>query len=61
MEIRAVTRYDRDEWARMRDALYPDPPVSEIDDWLDAIDAGRPHPVGVSVLVADRLPRRVVC
>ncbi len=54
MEIRAITRYDRDEWARMRAALYPDPPVSEIDDWLDAMDAGGTHPVGVAVLVADR-------
>jgi len=54
MEIRAVTRNDRDEWARMRAVLYPDPPVSEIDDWLDAMDAGGTHPVGVAVLVADR-------
>lgn len=29
----------------MRAALYPDPPVSEIDDWLDAMDAGGTHPV----------------
>ena len=38
----------------MRAALYPDPPVSEIDDRLDAMDAGGTHPVGVAVLVADR-------
>lgn len=54
MTIRPVTRADRDEWARMREALYADPPVSEIDDWLDATDAGGTHPVGVAVLVADR-------
>lgn len=38
----------------MRQALYGDPPVSEIDDWLAATDAGDTHPVGVAVLVADR-------
>lgn len=54
MEVRAVTRNDRDEWARMREALYPDPPVSEIDEWLDAMGAGGTHPVGVAVFVADR-------
>lgn len=54
MQIRAVTRADRDEWARMRAALYPDPPIREIDDWLDATESGGTHPVGVAVLVADR-------
>jgi hypothetical protein len=29
MEIRPVTRADRKEWARMRVALYTDPPVRE--------------------------------
>lgn len=38
----------------MREALYSDPPVSEIDDWLDARDSGGTHPVGIAVLVADR-------
>lgn len=54
MDIRPVTRADRDEWARMRQALYTDPPVAEIDAWLDARDAGGTHPVGVAVLVAER-------
>lgn len=38
----------------MRAALYSDPPVEEIDDWLDAVEEGGTHPVGVAVLVADR-------
>ena len=54
MTIRPVTRSDRDEWARMREALYPDPPIAEIDEWLDATAAGGTHPVGVAVFVADR-------
>ena len=54
MDIRPVTRADRDEWARMREALYTDPPVVEIDAWLDTRDAGGTRPVGVAVLVADR-------
>jgi aminoglycoside 6'-N-acetyltransferase I len=54
MEIRPVTRADRKEWARMRVALYTDPPVREIDDWLEARDSGGTHPVGIAVLVADR-------
>ena len=48
LEIRPVTRVDRDEWARMREALYGNPPVAEIDEWLDAVDAGGTHPVGVA-------------
>ncbi len=54
MEIRPVTRADRDEWARMREALYNDPPIREIDDWLEARDSGGTHPVGIAVLVVDR-------
>lgn len=54
MEIRPVTRRDRVEWARMRAALYSDPPIDEIDAWLDAAEDGGTHPVGVAVLVADR-------
>lgn len=38
----------------MRAALYPGPPIREIDEWLDAADGGGTHPVGVAVLVADR-------
>jgi aminoglycoside 6'-N-acetyltransferase I len=38
----------------MREALYPEPPIAEIDDWLDAAESGGTHPVGVAVLVADR-------
>lgn len=54
MEIRPVTRADRDEWGRLRQALFLESPLREIDDWLDAEDAGGAHPVGVAVLVADR-------
>lgn len=54
MNIRPVTRSDREEWARMRQALYREVPVEEIDDWFDAMSAGGTHPVGVAVLVADR-------
>ena len=38
----------------MRAALYADPPVEEIDAWLDVTGDGGTHPVGVAVLVADR-------
>lgn len=38
----------------MRAALFSEPPVEEIDDWLDATEKGGTHPVGVAVLVADR-------
>lgn len=46
MEIRPVTRADRKEWARMRVELYTDPPVREIDDWLEARDSGA-HGAGI--------------
>ena len=53
MNIRPVTRDDRDEWLRMRLTLYPDSAPEEVDEWLDNADVGTLL-VGVSVLVADR-------
>lgn len=53
MNIRPVTRADRDEWLRMRTALYPDSAPEEIDEWLDNADKGTLL-VGVAVLVAER-------
>lgn len=52
MNIRPVTPADRDEWLRMRLALYPDSAPEEVDEWLQA--EGGTHQVGVAVLVADR-------
>jgi len=52
MEIRPVTRADRDEWLRMRTRLYPGSAPEEIDEWLDS-DEGTLL-VGVAVFVADR-------
>ncbi|MDJ0758339.1 MAG: GNAT family N-acetyltransferase [Woeseiaceae bacterium] len=54
MEIRAVADTDRDEWGRMRSALYSSPDPKEIDDWFDAADSGGTSYVGVAVFVADR-------
>ena len=54
MVIRPITRSDRDEWARMRRALYSEPPDEEVDEWLDATAEGGTHAVGAAVLVADR-------
>lgn len=54
MHIRPVKRSDRDEWSRMRAALFPDPDPAEIDEWFDATECGGTHLVGVAVLVADR-------
>ncbi len=53
MHIRPVTRADRDEWLRMRSALYPGSAPEEIDEWFDHADRGTLL-VGVAVLVADR-------
>jgi aminoglycoside 6'-N-acetyltransferase I len=52
MNIRPVTRGDRDEWLRMRLLLYPDSSPDEVDEWLDAEDGTLN--VGVAVFVADR-------
>lgn len=52
MEIRPVTRADRDEWLRMRRILYPDAAPQEIDEWLDSEEGTLL--VGVAVFVADR-------
>jgi len=52
MEIRPVTRADRDEWLRMRSILYPDAAPQEIDEWLDSEEGTLL--VGVAVFVADR-------
>lgn len=52
MEIRPVTRSDRDEWLRMRSILYPDSAPEEIDEWLDS-EQGTLL-VGVAVFVVDR-------
>ncbi|MBN1237715.1 MAG: GNAT family N-acetyltransferase [Gammaproteobacteria bacterium] len=53
MKIRPVTRGDRDEWLRLRLALYPDSSPDEIDEWLDNAEQGTLR-VGVAVFVADR-------
>jgi aminoglycoside 6'-N-acetyltransferase I len=52
--IRPVRTEDRDEWVRMRGALYRDCPPDEIDAWFAAKTAGGTHLVGVAVLVAER-------
>ena len=54
MDIRAVNRSDREEWARMRSQLYSSPDPREIDDWYEAASRGGTTLVGVAVLVADR-------
>lgn len=54
MNIRPVQRRDRDEWARMRVALYSNPSPREIDDWFDTAESGGTPQVGVAVVVADR-------
>ena len=54
MNIRPVTRSDRDEWDRMRKSLYSHPDIAEIDEWFDTAESGGTHLVGVAVLVADR-------
>ena len=53
MTIRPVQRRDRDEWARMRVALYSNPSPREIDDWFDTAGIGGTHQVGVGSLVDD--------
>ena len=52
MQIRPVTRADRDEWLRMRSILYPGSAPEEIDEWLDS-EQGTLL-VGVAVYVVDR-------
>ena len=54
MEIRAVNRSDRAEWARLRSQLYSSPDHREIDNWYEAASRGGTTLVGVAVLVADR-------
>lgn len=54
MKIRPVQKDDREDWARMRNELYPDLDPHEIDDWFDVADQGGTHLVGVAVLVAVR-------
>ncbi len=54
MDIRAVNKGDRAEWARMRSQLYSNPDLQEIDDWYEAASSGGTTLVGVAVLVADR-------
>ena len=54
MKIRPVHRQDRDEWHRMRLALYGAPNISELDEWFDSPDSAGTHAVGLAVIVADR-------
>jgi aminoglycoside 6'-N-acetyltransferase I len=54
VQIRRVTEDDRDEWARMRAALYPPHSPDEIDQWFEHTDDGGTPLVGVAVFVADR-------
>ena len=54
MDIRPVKRSDREEWGRMRAALFSGPNAQEIEDWFDASETGGTLSVGVAVIVADR-------
>jgi aminoglycoside 6'-N-acetyltransferase I len=57
MNIRPVTRADRDEWLRMRSALWPDAPLVEHNREIEQfLETGQP---GV-VLVAER-PQGELC
>ena len=50
MIIRAIGEADRDEWLRMRTALWPDDHTGE----ADAFFTGMGHPCCVEVVVVER-------
>ena len=53
MFVRPVNSGDRDEWVRMRTALYPDSGPEEIDDWLDHPEDSE-EGLAAAVFVVDR-------
>ncbi len=50
MRVRAIQSGDRDEWRRMRTALWPDDHTAEVERFF----AGERHPSCLEVLVAER-------